>query len=356
MVNLIQLGKQIKRQNMIDLRSDTVTSPTPDMREFMLKAEVGDDVFGEDPTVNNLQTRIAEMLSKEAALFVASGTQANQISINAHTNPGQEIVCDYNAHIFNYEAGAPAMLSGTQIHPILGKYGHPTFEQIQEVVRPSDDHFAQTRLICLENTHNRAGGTIFPIHEIKRISSFAKEKGLKLHLDGARLWNAAIATGISLAEYASYFDSVSLCFSKGLGAPIGSIIVGTRDFIKRVHYYRKAYGGGMRQVGMLAAACIFAVENHFERLIDDHQHAHLLAEALNSYNGLRVEMETVQSNIVILHVQDIGFSVNQLVEMFKKEGILVIAFSPTKIRLVTHLQISRNDINKCLKVFSKLFK
>jgi threonine aldolase len=221
---------------MIDLRSDTLTKPTSAMRDFMIKAEVGDDVFGEDPTTNQLQHMMAEMLGKEAALFVASGTQANQVSINALTQPGQEVVCDYNAHILNYESGAAGMLSGVQLHPIIGEKGHPTAEQIAEVIRPADDHYPQTGLISLENTHNRAGGTIYPLDEIARISELSRRNNLRMHLDGARLWNAAIATGITLAEYASYFDSVSLCFSKGLGAPVGSVVVGSREFIKKAHF------------------------------------------------------------------------------------------------------------------------
>ncbi|MCK5032876.1 MAG: low specificity L-threonine aldolase, partial [Calditrichia bacterium] len=265
---------------LIDLRSDTVTKPSQDMREYMLNAEVGDDVFSEDPTVNRLQNKIAELLGKESALFVPSGTQANQICLNVHTQPGQEVIVDYNSHIFNYESGAAGMLSGVQLHPIIGKNGHPTAEQIIPAIRPGDDHFPQTKLICLENTHNRAGGTIFPIEEISKIHTVAKEHNIKLHLDGARLWNAAIETGKRMKEYAAYFDSVSLCFSKGLGAPVGSIVTGSKEFIKRAHYYRKAYGGGMRQVGILAAACIFAVENHFERLSEDHRNARLLAEGL----------------------------------------------------------------------------
>ena len=284
---------------LIDLRSDTVTKPSQDMREYMLNAEVGDDVFSEDPTVNRLQNKIAELLGKESALFVPSGTQANQICINVHTQPGQEVIVDYNAHIFNYESGAGGMLSGIQLHPITGENGHPTTEQIEEVIRPFDDHYPQTSLICLENTHNRAGGTIFPIEEIIKISNLAKEKNLKLHLDGARLWNASVAIGIELSEYAKHFDSVSLCFSKGLGAPIGSIIVGEKDFIKKAHFYRKAYGGGMRQVGIIAAACEYAIENNLIKLKVDHNNAKKIAETLDSLPGVDIDLESVQTNLII---------------------------------------------------------
>jgi threonine aldolase len=340
---------------MTDFRSDTITTPTPAMREFMLRAEVGDDVFGEDPTVNNLQEMIAELLGKDKALFVSSGTQGNQVSINAHTQPGDEVICDYNAHIFNYEAGAPAMLSGVQLHPLIGVNGHPTLDQISEVVRPGDDHYPRTKLICLENTHNRAGGTIFPIHEMKKISKFARENDLKMHLDGARLWNASVATGIKLAEYASYFDSIALCFSKGLGAPVGSIVVGSKEFIRKTHYYRKAYGGGMRQIGILAAACIFAVENHFERLSVDHQNAKILAEGLKSLKGFNVDMNSVQTNIVLTDVASSGKTAHEILAMLQREGVLALPFGMYKIRFVTHLNINRDDIENSLRIINKLF-
>jgi len=340
----------------IDLRSDTITLPTSAMRTFMIRANVGDDVFGEDPTVNDLQTMIAELLDMEAALFVPSGTQANQISINAHTNPGNEVICDYNSHVFNYECGSAGMLSGVQLHPIIGKNGHPTCEQILPAIRPTDDHFPQTKLICLENTHNRAGGTIFPIEEIAKIHIVAKEHDLKLHLDGARLWNAAIETGRSLKEYAAYFDSVSLCFSKGLGAPVGSIIAGSREFIKKAHYYRKAYGGGMRQVGILAAACIFAVENHFERLSEDHLNAKFLAEGLSEVKSFHIDLNSVQTNIVIMTIEEGSLDAFKIVDRLRENNILAIAFSPQKIRFVTHLNISHEDIETCLNVIIRLFK
>ncbi len=340
----------------IDLRSDTITVPTPAMRTFMIRANVGDDVFGEDPTVNDLQKMITEMLDMEAALFVPSGTQANQISINAHTNPGNEVICDYNSHIFNYESGAAGMLSGVQLHPIIGKNGHPTAEQIIPAIRPGDDHFPQTKLIRLENTHNRAGGTIFPIEEISKIHTVAKEHNIKLHLDGARLWNAAIETGKRLKEYAAYFDSVSLCFSKGLGAPVGSIVAGSKEFIKKAHYYRKAYGGGMRQAGILAAACIFAVENHFERLSEDHRNARLLAEGLVNVGPFKVDLESVQTNLVITDVEKGSIDAFEIVERLKENDILAIPFGPHKIRFVTHLNITHQDIETCLQVITNLFK
>jgi threonine aldolase len=341
---------------MIDLRSDTVTKPTAAMREYMFAAEVGDDVFGEDPTINQLQKMIAELIGKEDALFVPSGTQANQICINAHTQPGQEVICDYNAHIFNYESGAAGMLSGVQLHPLTGKNGHPTVDQIKGAFRPSDDHYPQTGLICLENTHNRAGGTIFPLDEIKKISAYAREVSIPLHLDGARLWNASVATGISLSEYCKHFNSVSLCFSKGLGAPAGSIVAGSSEFIRRAHYYRKAYGGGMRQAGILAAACIYAVENHFERLANDHDNARVLADILNNFANIKVNRDTVQSNIVIADLNESSTGADEMVKKLYESGIAAIAFGPYKIRFVTHLHITREDIETCRSVFNRVMQ
>jgi threonine aldolase len=326
------------------------------MRAFMMQAAVGDDVFAEDPTVNDLQIMIAEMLGKEAALFVPSGTMANQISINAQTEPGDEVICDYNAHIFNYESGAPAMLSGVQLHPVAGENGHPTAGQIAEAIRPPDDHYPHSTLICLENTHNRGGGTIYPIDRIQAIRALARKNDLRMHLDGARLWNAAIETGINLKDYAAHFDSVSLCFSKGLGAPVGSIIAGTEKFIHRAHYYRKAYGGGMRQVGILAAACIFAVENHFERLAEDHQNARFLAEGLNQIELFDVNTSLVQTNIVIANTTAENNTAYEIVNQMKKKGVLAIPFGLHKIRFVTHLNVNRDDISYTLELLTRIFK
>jgi len=340
----------------IDLRSDTITKPSQAMREYMMQAEVGDDVFNEDPTVNRLQEKIADLLGKEAALFVPSGTQANQICVNSHTQPGQEVIVDYNAHIFNYESGAGGMLSGIQLHPLIGKSGFPSIEQIKEVIRPFDDHYPQTSLICLENTHNRAGGTIFPLDEIIKISNLAKENNLKIHLDGARLWNASVETGIALLKYATFFDSVSLCFSKGLGAPIGSIIVGNVDFIKKAHFYRKAYGGGMRQVGIIAAACEFAMENNLEKLQLDHQNARKIAETLNSLPGIEIDLHTVQTNLIIFDVSKMGKSASDVCLLLEENGVLALPFGLTKIRMVTHLDVSNNEIEQVCQILLKILK
>ena len=341
---------------IVDLRSDTFTKPSQEMREVIARAEVGDDVFGEDPTVNLLQEKITSMMGKEAGLFVSSGTQGNQVSINAHTQPGDEVVLDSNAHILYYEAGAPALLSGVQLRPLNGRNGVITAEQVEEVIRPENDHFPPTRLICLENTHNRAGGWIYPIEEIGRIRKLAEDHGIKMHLDGARLWNASVATGISLKEYAQYFDSVTVCFSKGLGAPIGSMVVGSRDFIVRAHRYRKIYGGGMRQVGILAAAALYAVEKNFEKLAEDHSHARMLAGAVEALPGITINLESVQTNIIVMEVKGARYTATQVVEKLKERGILILAIGPTWLRIVTHLDVSEEDIRKAIGVFNEIFR
>lgn len=340
---------------MIDLRSDTVTRPTPEMRDAMRNAEVGDDVFGEDPTVNRLQEMIAQLTGKEAALFVASGTMGNQVCVKTHTQPGNEIILEHNSHIFNYESGAPALLSGVQINPIPGIRGSFTLEQVQEVVRPKNVHHPQTALICIENTHNRSGGTIFPFDEIKRISHFAREKGIRIHLDGARLWNASAATAIPIPEYCSYFDSVSLCFSKGLGAPVGSIIAGSSEFIQKARYHRKVFGGGMRQAGILAAAAIYAIEHHLQRLAEDHHRARILGEFIARLPNIEFDPQSLQTNIVIFNVRMTSLSGQQVIDRLAEKGIKMLTFAGTKIRAVTHLHISDRDIEQTKHVLQEIF-
>ena len=338
----------------IDLRSDTLTRPSPEMREAMASAEVGDDVFGEDPTVNKLQDKIKELTGKDAALFVTSGTQANQVSINAHTQPGNEVICEYRSHIFNYEAGSPGMLSGVQLHPIYGEYGIIKEEDIIAAIRNTDHHFPQTKLIALENTHNRWGGTIYPIENIEKTAIIASEHDISMHLDGARLWNASVESNIPIKTYARYFDSVSLCFSKGLGAPVGSVIAGSENFIERAHYYRKAYGGGMRQAGILAAAAIYAMENNVERLKEDHKRARILAEAVNEMPGFVVNLRTAQTNIVVIDTSLSGKTAPELTNEMLEHGVKMIAFSPTRIRAVTHLHITDNDIDKTIEILKSI--
>ncbi|MBN1559082.1 low-specificity L-threonine aldolase [candidate division KSB1 bacterium] len=339
----------------IDLRSDTVTKPTPAMRQAMAEAPVGDDVFGEDPTVNELQERIATLCGKEAALFVPSGTMSNQIAINAHTQPGDEVICEYGCHIFNYEGGGAALLSGAQLHPLPGARGVITAEQIKAAIRPADHHYAHTRLIELENTHNRAGGAIFPLDEIRRIRALADEFNLVMHLDGARLWNAHIATHISMQEWAAPFDSISLCFSKGLGTPLGSILVGSSEFIDRAHRYRKVYGGGMRQVGVIAAAALYALDFHLERLADDHRRAHQLALKLVDC-GAHVDLDATQTNIVIADFLKSGKSAAEINDELKTQGVLALPVSASRIRFVTHLNVDDESIAHAIRVLEDVLR
>jgi threonine aldolase len=341
-------------KDLIDLRSDTVTCPTPAMRKAMAEAEVGDDVFGEDPTVNALQEKVANLLGKEAALFVPSGTMANQLSIKSHTQPGDEVIIESSSHPYNFEGGAGAALSGVQFQCLKGVRGILEAFQIEEAVRPADHHFAVTRLVCLENTHNRGGGSIYPVEKMADIYRLAKSKGLLVHLDGARLWNASVATGIKTNEYAQWSDSVSVCLSKGLGAPIGSLVAGSKPFIDRVHRFRKMFGGGMRQVGIIAAAGIYALEHHFERLKEDHQNAKRLGVGLKEFKGVSIDPRHVETNIVILDIANAGMTAAQVAEAMKKEGVLIHAFGKTQIRLVTHLDVSAEDIERALKSFERV--
>ena len=343
-------------KNLIDLRSDTVTQPTPAMRKVMAEAEVGDDVFGEDPTVNALQEKVAHLLGKEASLFVPSGTMANQLSIKSHTQSGDEVIIELSSHPYNFEGGAGAALSGIQFQCLKGVRGILDASQIEEAIRPDDHHFPVTRLVCLENTHNRGGGSIYPLEKISEIYRLAKSKGLLLHLDGARLWNASMATGIKPEEYAQWADSVSVCLSKGLGAPIGSLVAGSKSFIDRVHRFRKMFGGGMRQAGIIAAAGIYALDHHIERLKDDHQNARRLAVGLKEFKGVSIDPKHVETNIVIFDVSNTGMTGAQVSEAMKKEGVLIHAFSRTQIRLVTHLDITSEDIETALKAFEKLLR
>jgi threonine aldolase len=337
----------------IDLRSDTVTQPTPGMRKAMAEAEVGDDVYGEDPTVNLLQEKVASLLGKEAAIFVPSGTMANQLAIKSHTQPGDEIIIEAASHPYNFEGGAAAALSGVQFYCLQGKRGMLDAFQIEGAIRPDDPHFAVTRLVCLENTHNRGGGSVYPLEKIIEISSLAKSKGILLHLDGARLWNACVAAGLRPQDYAQWADSVSVCLSKGLGAPIGSLVAGSRSFITRVHRFRKMFGGGMRQAGIIAAAGIYALDHHVERLSEDHRNARHLAIGLSEMKGISIDPEHAETNIVIFSVSDTGLTSFQIKEAMQKEGILIHAVNRDQVRLVTHLDVDRDDVRKVLEAFKK---
>jgi threonine aldolase len=324
------------------------------MRKAMAEAEVGDDVFGEDPTVNALQEKVAKILGKEAALFVPSGTMANQLSIKSHTQPGDEVIIEASSHPYNFEGGAGAALSGIQFQCLKGVRGILDAYQIEDAIRPADHHFPVTRLVCLENTHNRGGGSIYPLEKMAEIYRLIKSKGLLLHLDGARLWNASVATGIKPHEYAQWADSVSVCLSKGLGAPIGSLVASSKPFIDCVHRFRKMFGGGMRQVGIIAAAGIYALGHHLERLKEDHQNAKRLAVGLKEFKGVSVDPKHVETNIIIFDVADTGMTGSQVAEAMKKEGVLIHPFGKTQIRLVTHLDVDAEDIEKALKTFEKV--
>ena len=336
----------------IDLRSDTITKPTPAMREAMARAEVGDDVFGDDPTVARLEARVAEMLGKEAAVFTPSGTMANQLALRSHTEPGDEILVEANAHIYYYESGAPAALAGVMCRCLSGVRGVFTAVDVEAALRPADQHFAPTKLVCIENTHNRGGGSIWPIERIREVAEVSRARGLRLHLDGARLWNAAVATGISERDYAAPFDSVSVCFSKGLGAPVGSALCGTREFIQRARRFRKMYGGGMRQAGILAAGALHALEHHRARLAEDHANARALAEGLSRLPAIELDPSSVQTNIVLMRVGKLPAAT--LGGALDQAGVRVLATGPDTIRAVTNLMISSDDISVALDTFKRI--
>ncbi len=337
----------------IDLRSDTVTKPTPGMREAMAKAEVGDDIFGEDPTVNRLQERLAAMLGKEAALFMASGSMSNQVAIKTHTQPGDELICDANAHIVHYETGGPAALSGVMCRTVEGEFGIIDPMQVEGMNRPLSDHLPHTTLLCLENTHNRGGGRIYPLEKIEALCRWAQRHGLARHLDGARLFNAVVATGIAAPEWAKHFDTVSICFSKGLGAPVGSALAGPKDFIAKARRMRKLFGGGMRQVGILAAAALYALDHHIDRLAEDHAHAQRLAESLSQVPGLSLWPHDVHTNILFLRIDAELGAAAPFCQRLKERGVLALPTAPRVFRLVTHLDVTSAQIEQAADVIKK---
>jgi threonine aldolase len=335
--------------NVIDLRSDTVTKPTAGMRRAIAEAEVGDDVFGDDPTVRRLQERVADLLGKEAALFVPSGTMGNQLALRAQTEPGQQIVCEAGAHLYHYEAGAPAALSGLLITCVHAPDHIMSWDMIAPVLNPVDVHFAPATLVCLENTHNRAGGRILPQSLADQIGRRAHERGLRVHLDGARLWNTHIATGLPLKELAAPADTVTVCFSKALGAPAGSVLAADGQTLARAHRFRKQWGGAMRQVGILAAACLYALDHHLGRLVADHEHARLLARSLD--HPLLSVNHPVQTNIVIVDVAAPATAENLLAHLERK-GVLAVAFGPGRIRMVPNLQVGRAELMRAVEALN----
>jgi len=334
--------------NYIDLRSDTVTKPTAEMREAMARAEVGDDVYGEDPTARRLQERAAELFGKEAALFVPSGTMGNQIAVRLHTEPGQEVIIEERSHMFNLEMAGMAVISGALAHPIRCPDGMMDWDTIEEAVRPKTSYFAQTGLVAIENTQNLAGGTVMPFERMQDIVDRAHRLGLPVHLDGARIFNAAIVLKRDVAEIASLFDSVMFCLSKGLGAPVGSMLAGSREFIDRAVRVRRMLGGGMRQVGVLAAAGLVALEKMTERLEEDHANAQALARGLAVIRGLKLDPERVQTNILVFDVADSGQTAGEFSAKLKHRGVLASAISPRNVRMVTHKDVSRDDCETAL--------
>lgn len=335
-------------KNAIDFRSDTVTKPTPAMLDAMMRAEVGDDVFMEDPTVNALEAYAAEMFGMEAAIFCVSGTQTNQIAINVHVQPGGEVITNVDSHIYKYEGGGIAKNSGASVRLIHGNRGRLTAQNVKEWINPENVHLPITQLVSLEDTSNRGGGAIYDFEEIKRIRKVCIENNLPLHLDGARLMNAMIENGVALKTYAAEFDSISLCLSKGLGAPVGSLLIGKKDFIHRARRVRKVFGGGMRQAGFLAAAGLYALENNIERLAEDHQHARTLGAALLERSWVK-EVVPVDTNIVVFVLEDAS-RLEEIQAKFEANGILIMPFGPGMIRMVVHLDVSPTQIDQTLEV------
>jgi threonine aldolase len=339
---------------MIDLRSDTVTKPSEAMRQAMARAEVGDDVYGEDPTVNRLQEMAAAQVGKSAALFVPSGTMANQLALRAQAQPGQEVIVESKAHMVRYEQGAGGALAGVQFHWVTGARGIMTPEQVEAAIRPKDPHTIQTALICVENTHNSGGGTVYPLATVERIGAIARQRGLPMHLDGARLFNAVVATGASATEYAKHFATVSFCLSKGLGAPAGSLIAtNDRDMLEKLRRFRRMYGGAMRQAGVLAAAGLYALEHNVARLKEDHDHAKRLAQILAQIPAVTLDPASVETNIIFFDVKS-SRAPADLVAALKAEGVLINAVGGTTYRAVTHLDVSAEDIERAGQIFARV--
>ena len=342
------------RADFIDLRSDTVTAPTAAMRDAMAKAEVGDDVYQEDPTMNRLHERVAELLGKEAVLFVPSGTMSNQMAIRIHTRSGDEMLCEECAHLNRYEGGGPASLSGVTCRTAPGQRGILDVDDFVERLHPENVHLPRTRLVALENTHNMGGGTVVPLENIERISAWARGEGIAMHLDGARLMNAVVASGISADRWAGNFDTVSICFSKGLGAPVGSALAGSKELIHEAHRVRKMFGGGMRQAGILAAACLHALDHHVDRLAEDHANARILGEAFDESDGFDVRLDEIDTNLVWFHVDRALGTAQEVADRFRERGVLVGALGVDLMRVVTHLDVDRSDCERAADVIREV--
>jgi threonine aldolase len=337
---------------IIDFRSDTVTKPTRGMREIMMNAKIGDDVFGEDPSVNELENFAADMFGMEAALFCPSGTMTNQIAIKCHTQPGDEVICAENAHIYQYEGGGIAFNSGASVKLLPGDRGKINSEQVKTAINSPDYHKAHTSLVCVENTSNRGGGSCYDFEEIKKIQKICNENNLKFHLDGARLFNALVAKNENAKQYGKVFDSISICLSKGLGCPVGSLLLGKNDFIKVGRRLRKVFGGGMRQAGFLAAAGIYALQNNVNRLNEDHEHAKKIAAALEEKKIVKMVLP-VETNIIIFELNN-EITAPVLVAKMKEKDILVYAITPNRVRLVLHLDITAEMVNRAIEIIEKI--
>jgi threonine aldolase len=337
---------------IIDFRSDTVTQPTPAMLEAMMKAKTGDDVFGEDPSINELESLAASMFGMEAGIFCPSGTMTNQIAIKCHTQPGDEVICDESAHIYQYEGGGIAFNSGASVKLLHGDRGRITAEQVKAAINPDDPHRAHTSLVCLENTSNRGGGSCYDLNEIKKIKAVCAENKLAFHLDGARLWNALVAKKETARQHGEAFDSISICLSKSLGCPVGSVLLGKKELIKKARRVRKAFGGGMRQAGFLAAAGIYALQNNIDRLETDHLHAKQIAEAIAKKEMVKFVLP-VETNIIIFELDD-SISAPALVEKLKEQDILGYAIAPNRVRLVLHLDINTKMVERTIEVINTI--
>lgn len=358
MSTAVTKSEQIERTHtatVVDLRSDTVTKPTPAMRRAMAEAEVGDDVYGEDPTVNKLEQRAAEIFAREAAIFVPTGSMGNSIAIKIHTKPGQEVICEERGHIFNYEMAMLSFFSGCMPRPIFGENGALSWSDIKKKIAPGIYYRAQTGLVSLENTHNMAGGTVYPQAMADEVCDGAHAAGIPVHLDGARVFNASVALGKPVAELTRRFDSVMFCLSKGLGAPVGSLLVGSKKFIEQARVYRKALGGGMRQAGVLAAAGLIALEAGPKRLHEDHANAKLLADGLQKLRGIKLNGK-VETNIVVFDISGTGMDSATFTRKLMEKNVLASGISPTEIRIVTHMDVDRSACQRALAEISAVTK
>lgn len=340
------------RSLTVDLRSDTVTRPTPDMRRAIAEAVVGDDVYGDDPTVKELERRIAELTGKEAALYVPSGTMGNQLAVACQTSPGDEVLIEAHSHMQLYEQGGIGANSGCMAHPLPSARGLIAAEAVLSTLHDEDDHVARVTLLCVENTHNWHGGVVCPLESLKVVTETAHRHGIAVHLDGARLWNASVASGIPIRTWASHADTVMMCFSKGLGAPVGSILAGSAERIRLARRIRKRWGGAMRQVGILAAACLHALEHHVERLADDHRRSRILAEGLARLPGLKVEPP--ETNIVFVNLEHSALEATSVAEALSARGVWLTPYSASRLRMITHMDVDDEGIARALAAFAEV--